>query len=188
MRRFARAASVGDLLTARPVWASVLDHYTAHLQQPLTDGFTDAVALTAEITAMGYRGSTKTVRRYLQPLRDGQPATPRPPAPPTVRDAVGWLTSHPDGPTDDEITARDTLLDRSPALHAAHDQVSEFAQILTQRRGHDLPGWMKRVATDGAPALRSFDTGLERDLDAVTAGLTLPYSSGPVEGTSTASK
>jgi transposase len=42
---------------------------------------------------------------------------------------------------------------------------------------------MKRVATDGAPALRSFAAGLERDLDAVTAGLTLPYNSGPVEGT-----
>ena len=42
---------------------------------------------------------------------------------------------------------------------------------------------MRRVATDGAPALRSFATGLECDLDAVTAGLTLSYSSGPVEGT-----
>jgi transposase len=31
--------------------------------------------------------------------------------------------------------------------------------------------------------LRSFATGLCRDLDAVNAGLTLPYSSGPVEGT-----
>jgi len=28
-----------------------------------------------------------------------------------------------------------------------------------------------------------FATGLDRDLDAVTAGLTLSYSSGPVEGT-----
>lgn len=31
--------------------------------------------------------------------------------------------------------------------------------------------------------MRSFAAGLERDLDAITAGLTLPYSSGPVEGT-----
>jgi transposase len=38
------------------------------------------------------------------------------------------------------------------------------------------------VHTDGAPALRSFATGLDRDLDAVTAGLTLSHSSGPVEG------
>ena len=44
---------------------------------------------------------------------------------------------------------------------------------------------MQRVDTDAAPALRSFATGLDRDLDAVTAGLTLSYSSGPVEGTVT---
>jgi len=30
--------------------------------------------------------------------------------------------------------------------------------------------------------MRSFAVGLLRDLDAVTAGLTLEYSSGPVEG------
>jgi transposase len=33
-----------------------------------------------------------------------------------------------------------------------------------------------------APALRSVATALARDLDAVTAGLTLPYSAGPVDG------
>ncbi|MFC9769066.1 transposase [Rhodococcus jostii] len=35
---------------------------------------------------------------------------------------------------------------------------------------------------DEEPALRSFVRGLRRDLDAVTAGLTLLHSSGPVEG------
>lgn len=39
------------------------------------------------------------------------------------------------------------------------------------------------VQDNGAPALRSFANGLRNDLDAVTAGLTLPYSSGAVEGT-----
>jgi transposase len=37
-------------------------------------------------------------------------------------------------------------------------------------------------ATEPLPALHSLITGLRRDLDAVTAGLTLPWSSGPVEG------
>ncbi|WP_370518079.1 hypothetical protein [Micromonospora sp. MP36] len=31
-------------------------------------------------------------------------------------------------------------------------------------------------------SLHSFVAGLQRDLDAVTAGLTLPWNSGPVEG------
>jgi transposase len=183
VRRFARAGSLNELLTAHPMRGSVLDDYIEHLQQRWAAGVTDTVALTEEITALGYRGSVKTVRRYLQPLRSGQAPTPHPPAPPTVREATGWLTRHPDSLTDDERDARDAVLDRSPVLRTTGDRVSEFAEILTPRRGHDLPGWLGRVDTDGAPALRSFAAGLDRDLDAVTAGLTLPYSSGPVEGT-----
>jgi len=41
---------------------------------------------------------------------------------------------------------------------------------------------MTDVDATGSPALRSFVTGLRRDLDAVTAGLTLVHNSGPVEG------
>jgi transposase len=183
VRRFARAGSVAELLTTHPSRGSVLDDYAEHLDQRWAAGVTNAAVLTAEITALGYRGSIKTVRRYLQPLRSEQAPTPRPPAPPTVRDVTGWLTRHPDSLTDDERHARDALLQRSPVLHTTYQRVSEFAEILTQRHGHELPSWMQQIASDGAPALRSFAAGLDRDLDAVTAGLTLPYSSGPVEGT-----
>lgn len=41
---------------------------------------------------------------------------------------------------------------------------------------------MNAVDADDLPALHSFVRGLRRDFDAVTAGLTLPWSSGPVEG------
>ncbi|GAA4384069.1 hypothetical protein GCM10023088_51980 [Actinomadura verrucosospora] len=41
---------------------------------------------------------------------------------------------------------------------------------------------MTDVAGDDLPELRSFVTGLRRDQDAVAAGFTLSYSSGPVEG------
>jgi transposase len=34
----------------------------------------------------------------------------------------------------------------------------------------------------GLPGIASFAKGLEQDLDAVTSGLTMPWSSGPVEG------
>ena len=36
--------------------------------------FTDAAALTKEITALGYRGSDQTVRRYSQPHHPERPA------------------------------------------------------------------------------------------------------------------
>ncbi|WP_306454231.1 transposase [Rhodococcus sp. ACS1] len=131
---------------------------------------------------MGYRGSDKTVRRYLQPLRSALNSLPSAPAAPSVRQATGWLTRHPDRLSTDERTELEALLERSPALATTRDLVHDFAEIMIERRGSDLGAWMTDVDTNGDRALRSFVTGLRRDLDAVTAGLTLPYSSGPVEG------
>nr|WP_158102112.1 transposase [Streptomyces glaucescens] len=54
--------------------------------------------------------------------------------------------------------------------------------MLTQLQGEQLPQWIKAVRADDLPSLHTFVNGLERDLAAVTAGLTLPWSSGIVEG------
>ncbi|UVS79427.1 Transposase [Actinokineospora sp. UTMC 2448] len=48
--------------------------------------------------------------------------------------------------------------------------------------GADLPAWISTAKQTAIKELRSFVSGLERDLDAVTAGLTQPWSSGAVEG------
>jgi transposase len=53
---------------------------------------------------------------------------------------------------------------------------------MTERCGHDLEQWMTDATASGDPALRSFVTGLRHDQDAVTAGLTLRWSSGADEG------
>jgi transposase len=42
--------------------------------------------------------------------------------------------------------------------------------------------WLAAVAADDLPHLRSFAAGLRRDHAAVLNGLSLPYSSGAVEG------
>lgn len=61
-------------------------------------------------------------------------------------------------------------------------RVSEFAKLLTQRRGTDLDTWVTDVRSDDLPALHAFADGLGKDYDAVVAGLTLPYSNGATEG------
>ena len=69
-----------------------------------------------------------------------------------------------------------------PHLNALASHVTEFAKILTGRRGERLDAWITAVEADDQPQLRSFTTGLKRDHAAVLNGLTLPYSSGAVEG------
>ena len=62
--------------------------------------------------------------------------------------------------------------------------VAGFARMIKDLSGDKdtLTEWLAAVDHD-LPAMRSFTRGLRRDLEAVTAGLTLPYSSGAVEGT-----
>ncbi|GAA5024572.1 hypothetical protein GCM10025734_83240 [Kitasatospora paranensis] len=54
--------------------------------------------------------------------------------------------------------------------------------MLTGREGERRPQWLEAVRRDDLPGLHALAAGLERDLDAVIAGLTLPWSSGAVEG------
>ncbi|MFE4922326.1 transposase [Streptomyces sp. NPDC056661] len=57
-----------------------------------------------------------------------------------------------------------------------------FADLVRQRRGTMLPQWLRQAETSDLPPLRSFAGSLRQDFDAVTAGLTLSWNSGVVEG------
>nr|WP_280352334.1 transposase [Nocardia abscessus] len=76
----------------------------------------------------------------------------------------------------------DAILATSPELDALAGHVRAFATIMSELRGPDLEGWMAAVTADDQPALHSFVRGVRRDQDAVTAGLSLPWNSGAVEG------
>lgn len=54
--------------------------------------------------------------------------------------------------------------------------VRVFGKMLTQLQGDQLPQWIKAVRSENLPSLHTFVNGLERDLAAVTAGLTLPWN------------
>jgi len=177
-RRFVRAEHVEDLLVTARSRASLLDAFKPYLHERFNTGHTDAAALTTQITALGYRGSGKTVRRYRQPFRASLTAPAPVPVAPSIRQVTGWLTRHPDSLDEDERLQRKAILTRSPALTATARHVSEFAQMLTGRHGDRLQDWITDVASTDAPPLRSFANGLRHDLDAVTAGLTTDYSSG----------
>jgi transposase len=184
VQRYARAQTWQELVDGK--WQghrpSKLDPFKPHLQQRFQQGATNAAALHREITAQGYTGSYALVRDYLDQYR--RAPDPIAPAPPTVREVTGWLTRHPDRLTKDEHLGLKAILERCPELQAAADHVRAFGEMLTHLRGQQLPAWIAAVGADAdrLPGLGSFAAGLERDLDAVTAGLTTRWNSGPVEG------
>ncbi|GAA1251049.1 transposase [Streptomyces aureus] len=61
--------------------------------------------------------------------------------------------------------------------------ITRFAEMLTTRSGQDkLEQWIQDAEDSPLPELRGFATGLRKDFTAVLADLSLPWSSGPVEG------
>jgi transposase len=182
-RRFAHAAT-GDEAVARAISRpTVLDRYQPHLHRRWAEGCRDAAMLHAEITALGYRGSLRTVYRYLQPLRAGTAPAALTPSSLKIGEVTSWLLRRAEdlNPRQQQLLA--DLRGHCAQLDRLADHVTSFAKMMTKRTGEqELASWLQRVEADDQPELHTFAAGIRQDLAAVTAGLTLRYSSGPTEG------
>ncbi|WP_344616124.1 ISL3 family transposase, partial [Dactylosporangium salmoneum] len=181
VKRYARAATVEQLQRPAQYRATLVDPYREHLRRRLAEEPGVAVTrLLAEIRERGYPGSANLLVRYLNQGRADAITTP-----PSPRRLVAWLMTRPTDLPSPQRTQLAQLLACCPPMSTLGARVREFAELLTHRRGHDLDTWMDTVDRDDLPALRAFCHGLRRDLQAVVAGLTLPYSNGPIEGANT---
>ncbi|GAA3466970.1 transposase [Nonomuraea roseola] len=91
--------------------------------------------------------------------------------------------TRPDRLDPDDQARLEHILDRCPGLADTTRHVRSFATMMTNRNGHLIDDWITAAEAGASPHLDAFATGLRRDHDAVQAGLTLPHSSGAVEGT-----
>ena len=73
---------------------------------------------------------------------------------------------------------RETL--KAEGLIAKEDY--KFTRLVRQRQPERLDPWLQRATTSAVDAIRRFATGLYEDYEAVKAGVTGPWNSGPVEG------
>ncbi|MEV7996101.1 transposase [Streptomyces sp. NPDC086077] len=182
VKRFADAAKPDeDLFTGQ--WqnrTSVLDDYKPYLDDRWNEGFTNAWKLWEEIVPLGYKGSYQRFRAPTCKKRTSpRPVTARPPSSRTV---FGWILRRPETLTEPEQLQLKTVRSQCPELDALTRHVRSFAVMLTDRQGERLPDWLDAVRQDDLPSLHTFAADIDRDLDAVTAGLTLSWSSGAVEG------
>ncbi|WP_425470162.1 ISL3 family transposase [Streptomyces tateyamensis] len=181
VKRLADATRPEELFTGQ--WQnrpSKLDEYKPYLDNRWNEGCTNAWKLWEEIVPLGYLGSYQTVRAYIYQKRTSpRPVTARPPAPRTV---AGWILRRPESlPEHDQLHLK-TVLANCPELDALTRHVRSFAAMLTERHGERLPEWLDAVRQDDLPSLHTLAAGIDRDRDAVIAGLTLPWNSGVVEG------
>ncbi|MGV9614414.1 ISL3 family transposase [Nocardia xishanensis] len=183
VRKFADAATVDPLIAKNQQRSSILDGYYEHLHRRWNDGIRNGAQLTREIAELGYPGTEQQVQRYLRRFRTRTGHMPVPtPRPPSVRDMTRWIMTDPANLTTDDSTSLRRLGKRSKDLSRLANHVEDFAVMMTRLEGHRLEEWITVVEKDALTAIASFARNLRRDIDAVRNGLTLPYSSGPVEG------
>ena len=70
----------------------------------------------------------------------------------------------------------------SSSAEAAYSLAQAFMQMIWEQTGQQLDTWLSLVEASHVPELKSFARGIRQDKAAVLAGLTLPWSNGPLEG------
>ncbi|MFE9882498.1 ISL3 family transposase [Streptomyces sp. NPDC005784] len=181
VKLFADAATPEDLFhgqwQGRP---SKLDAFKPYLDDRWNQGCTKAWTVWEEIVPLGYQGSYQRVRAYFRQKRlSPGSVTARPPSPRVV---AGWILRRPESLTETDRLRLKAVRVHCPELDALTGHVRSFGQMLTERQGERLPQWLDAVRQDDLPSLHTLAAGIDRDRDAVIAGLTLPWSSGVVEG------
>jgi transposase len=100
----------------------------------------------------------------------------------TPRRATWLVLRHPEKHTDAETQQLTQLHAQSAELAEAIDLAQDFATLVRQRQPERLDPWLLRATTSAVDAVRRFASGLSEDYEAVKAGVTLPWSTSPVEG------
>ena len=175
---------------------SILDPYKAALLAGWNRGCRNGSHLFRTIRSQGFRGQYGIVALYVRRMRQAQGLAPRQrrsaqPLPVvteaprrrlTPRQAT-WLVLRPsERSTDQDHHQLAQLTTQAPELAEAIALAQDFAALVRQRQPTQLDSWLARAATSALAPFRRFAKGLREDYAAVQAGVTLPWSQGPIEG------
>jgi transposase len=171
--------------------ARVLTPYLPYLVRRWRESGADSMQLWREIRAFGYAHSARTVCRFITRLRRaadvGDPPEPQG-TPytctkgPSARMVSYTLMCPPAERTREAQMYLDQLCAMDAGMARAYGLSQAFLAMVRERRGAHLQAWMAEALHSGIEALARFARGLQEDLAAVTAGLTLPWSNGVTEG------
>jgi transposase len=175
---------------------SILNPYKAYLLERWNAGCHTAIQLFQEIRLRGYTGSYRRVTAYVSRIRQAQGIPPRRQGrrqrlpmvaepvfqPLTPRRAMWLVLRRAEQRTEVEAQQLAQLHAQSAEIAEAIDLAQDFTHLVRQRQPEHLDPWLERASASALEAVRRFTSGLRDDYAAVKAGVTLPWSSGPVEG------
>jgi transposase len=175
---------------------SLLNPYKPYLLERWNAGCYTAMRLFRDLQQRGYPGSYGPVAAYARRLREAQglapgqrrprqslPSVAEPVCQPLTPRRATWLVLRREAKrTEAEVQQLAQLRAQAADVAEAIDLAQDFATLVRQRQPTQLDPWLTRATTSTIEALRRFATGLYEDYEAVKAGVTLPWSTSPVEG------
>ena len=185
--------TVGGLLRAEAVSErprhrtrdSILAPYVGYILERCRQGCWNAMGLWREIVPLGYPGKYKAVSRlvsYLRKLVLEETALPMPLEGLTPRRAVGLLIQPREQRREGSPSTIKVLLGLNPEIARTGQLLERFVRMVRREIGADLEAWLEEAKGSGIAEMRGFASKLGQDLDAVLAGLKLPWSQGQTEG------
>ncbi len=175
---------------------SIFDPYAPYVLSRWQQGERSIDLIWSEIHQQGFKGSKRTLYRFVRSLRQGAQElrivgnnTARAPLPASrttdrisVQKAI-WLLVRPyENLKTDERKDLQDLCEMAADLSTLHILAQSFGQMVRKREGHRLSDWISLVKESSFRHIKRFVAGLQRDKEEVLAGLTRVYSNGQVEG------
>jgi transposase len=174
--------------------SSILDPYKTYLRERWQAGYRSALELYHEMQTQGFPGKYSVVAAYISRFRppqgritrrrkSGSLVTTVAVDKPLTPSRATWLVMR------REATLNDDEKSQLARLQAQEGEIAEaitltqgFTELVRQRQPSQLATWLERATASGLQAFKSFANGLRADYEAVKAGVTLMWSTGPVEG------
>jgi transposase len=196
VQRDLRSATFAERRRRSDLGESVLNPYKPYLLERWNAGCHTAMRLFRDLRQRGYAGGYGVVAAYVRRLRQAQglapgyrsarqplPAVAEPSCRPLTPRRAAWLVlRRPEQRTTAETRQLTQLHVQSAEVAEAIRLAQDFATLVRQRQPEALDAWLQRATTNAPEAMRRFALGLYEDYAAVKAGVTLPWSTGPVEG------
>ncbi len=186
VKRYDRASEPKRLQRVPKYRPTLVDPYRDYLRKRRAEEPGVPVQqLLREIRERGYQGSSNLLVRY---INQGRLDSDRPHLSP--RRASRILLTRPDRLTGGQAEALTRLEAACPEMTALAGLIRSFAAMLTPAPDNDgrLRQWITSTRAADLPHLHSFTRGLDLDLQAATAALTLPYHNGRTEGVNNKTK
>jgi len=189
VRRYLRCTTCPDWNPGRAC-RSRLDVHRDWIDARLAEGNTNALELHRQLTAMGFRGSYGSVRRYVTKRlgaigkkRDRSNATKPPsvPQPSAKQLSFEWVRRRENRKLAEQARL-DAICAGSDELASALVLADEFTALIRKQSQGTLSDWLARSEASACPEIRRFAEGIRREETAVLAAVTERWSNGPVEG------